>query len=116
MLLYVLHQKSEEDAKNMHPACICILTLCMWDQYQTTIWILESAVPSCLGNMNQSFPSTDFLIVKTFFCSEVCSTSHVGRLFIKPVKPIKALTFDPKNMKNSISQKKKEAHHILVAL
>lgn len=66
--------------------------------------------PVALVTWTSPFQVLIFLIVKTFFCSEVCSTSHVGRLVIKPVKPIKALTFNPKNMKNSLSKKKKKRH------
>lgn len=63
---------------------ICCCVCCTWSQrmmpkiciqrayvfscqYQTTIWILESAVPSCLGNMNQSFPRTDFSYCENLF-------------------------------------------------
>lgn len=97
MLLYMLHQKSEEDAKNMHPyAYICILQiyiyiyiliLCSWDQNKTTIWILESAVPSCLGNVNPSVLTTDISYCENRFSAPrfavqvmwACSASQTNK-------------------------------------
>lgn len=108
MLLCLLLQRSEEDAKNMHPACICVLILCMWDQYQTTIWILESAVPSCLGNMNQSFPSTDFSYCENLFLLRGLQYTSRGQAGYEASRANKTPHFQSKNtMKNYVSPKKK---------
>lgn len=66
---------------------IYLLILCSWDQNKTTIWILESAVPSCLGNVNPSVLTTDISYCENRFSAPrfavqvmwACSASQTNK-------------------------------------
>lgn len=79
----------------MYITYIYILILCSWDQNKTTIWILESAVPSCLGNVNPSVLSTDISYCENHFSAPRFAVQVMWAGLVQPVKPIKAHTAPP---------------------
>lgn len=81
----------------------------MWDQYQTTIWILESAVPSCLGNMNQSFPSTDFSYCENLFLLRGLQYKSRGQAVYEASQANKSPHFQSKKTGKILSVQKKKS-------